>query len=328
MNRQLAVYEMLFSFDLEPDQGPILEELAGLRTEPLALADRLARVVAIGAAALLGLGLIMWLAANWPDLARASKFALLEELVVAGMLFAIFRRSARAPSLLMVFLAQGGLLAFFGQTYQTGADTWQLFALWALLGLPPVLASRSDILWLPWTFVTMTAIGFWTEAHAGYNWFFRDEFSGIYYLAWTLFALVIFVLSPLASVQRITGAGIWSYRASVLLAIGHLCFAALTGLFGSHVPMFYLVGLLLALTLAFIFSHASLYDVFALCVAVLAVDVLLIAGAGRFLFESGGNPVFPLLLLGLFSAGIVSASAGIVKKTVREHDAELDGETA
>lgn len=328
MNRRLSVYEMLATFQLEPAQRPALEELAGLRAEPAALDNRVARVVAVAATALLGLGVIMWLAANWPDLARSSKFALLEALLLVSMLFAILRPSARAAGLLLALLAQGGLLAFFGQTYQTGADAWQLFALWTLLGLPLALASRSDILWMPWCVVAITAIGLWTEAHAGYNWFFRDEFSSIYYLAWTLFALLILVLSPLAALQRITGAGVWSYRASVLLAVGHVCFAALTGLFGSHVSMPYLLGLALVMAGAFLFSRAPLYDVFALCVTVLAVDVLLIGGAGRFLFESGGSPVFPLLLLGLFSAGIVAASAGIVRKTVRTHEAEQEGESA
>ncbi len=39
-------------------------------------------------------------------------------------------------ALLLATLLLGVFLALFGQTYQTGADPWQLFANWALLILP------------------------------------------------------------------------------------------------------------------------------------------------------------------------------------------------
>ena len=41
---------------------------------------------------------------------------------------------------LLALLGIGGLFAYFGQTHQTGADPWQLFALWAALVLPLRLA--------------------------------------------------------------------------------------------------------------------------------------------------------------------------------------------
>jgi len=44
----------------------------------------------------------------------------------------------------------GGLFAYFRQTYQTGADAWQLFALWAALGLPLCLGVGSVVPWAPW----------------------------------------------------------------------------------------------------------------------------------------------------------------------------------
>ena len=40
------------------------------------------------------------------------------------------------PMGLLAMLGMGALFAYFGQTYQTGADPWQLFALWAALSLP------------------------------------------------------------------------------------------------------------------------------------------------------------------------------------------------
>ena len=42
----------------------------------------------------------------------------------------------------------GALLAVYGQTYQTGADPWGLFATWALLILPWAVAACFTPLWL------------------------------------------------------------------------------------------------------------------------------------------------------------------------------------
>ena len=67
-------------------------------------------------------------------------------------------------------MSLGGLLAFFGQTYQTGADSWQLFALWAALDLPPCRGARSDFLWTAWGPVAMAAIGLWMQTHLGGRW--------------------------------------------------------------------------------------------------------------------------------------------------------------
>ena len=45
----------------------------------------------------------------------------------------------------LAFIATGALLALFGQTYQTGADVYELFLTWALLGLPLVVAAQWSV---------------------------------------------------------------------------------------------------------------------------------------------------------------------------------------
>ena len=87
---------------------------------------------------------------------RRPSYALLAAAAVA-VLAAAARPALRVPGALAALLATGALFAYFGQTYQTGADPWQLFALWALLTLPLALAARSDALWLPWCLVAMAA---------------------------------------------------------------------------------------------------------------------------------------------------------------------------
>jgi len=61
-------------------------------------------------------------------------------------------RGVDAPAskalLLAASLFTGALLALVGQTYQTGADPWELFAVWALCILPWTLLSRLAAQWL------------------------------------------------------------------------------------------------------------------------------------------------------------------------------------
>jgi uncharacterized membrane protein len=73
-------------------------------------------------------------------------------MVLSTALYCIYarRRLPASAALAAVSLLCGALLALFGQVYQTGADTWQLFAVWALCILPWVAISRLDALWLFW----------------------------------------------------------------------------------------------------------------------------------------------------------------------------------
>ena len=108
-------------------------------------------------AAIGGLGILFWIAANWPSLSHFGRFALLEVVLICMLLGACYRPGARMPLALPGFLICGGLCASIGQTYQTGADPWQLFALWAALTLPLCLGLRHDVLWTAWTVVALTA---------------------------------------------------------------------------------------------------------------------------------------------------------------------------
>ncbi len=77
--------------------------------------------------------------------------------------FALYFFKSKSPwtaqaLLLAGVLVLGALLALFGQTYQTGADPWQLFATWALLISPLVLFSRSEVLWLVMAVLLNTAL--------------------------------------------------------------------------------------------------------------------------------------------------------------------------
>ena len=109
----------------------------------------------IGAVALV-LSLVFFIAYNWQNLGKIGKFALVEgalAITIALYVSLSFRRQFQLIRQLLLLIASiitGSLLALFGQIYQTGADTWQLFFAWALLISPWVVIARFPALWLLW----------------------------------------------------------------------------------------------------------------------------------------------------------------------------------
>jgi len=113
---------------------------------------------------LLGAAVICAVAANWERLSTVQRFAGAQGLLALCALAAAWTgwrwRASQGPQhygpqalLALAGLLLGALLALLGQTYQTGADTWQLFALWGILLLPWALVAMSQAVWLIWMVV-------------------------------------------------------------------------------------------------------------------------------------------------------------------------------
>jgi len=116
---------------------------------------------------LIVIGIAAFFAWNWADLGRAAKFALIQGGVVAAAVLARWRRLdtiAGQAALLAAAGLVGVLLAYFGQTYQTGADPYGLFLAWALLILPWALIGRQAGLWIMLLLLAnLTLILYWTQ---------------------------------------------------------------------------------------------------------------------------------------------------------------------
>lgn len=101
----------------------------------------------------LAFALLFFVAYNWINIGRFAKFGLVEiaiMLAVAGYWKYRQHKVAGKLALLVASIVLGVLLALYGQTYQTGADTWQLFFSWALLMLPWVVIAQFPALWVFW----------------------------------------------------------------------------------------------------------------------------------------------------------------------------------
>ncbi len=318
MNLRLALHTLADRHALLPEARTRLLSLGGVGEPPPALAHRWAAGLAVLAAALLGFGLVMWVAANWSELGRSGRFGLLMGWVALTGVGAALRPRARAPLALLSFLGMGALFAYFGQTYQTGADAWQLFALWALLSLPLCLGARSDVLWAPWALVMMTAISLCTYAFLGHRWRAQPDDLATHGVAWIAVAWVVAGLSP--AWQHVTGAGVWSVRTAATLGVVMTTAMALGGLFNDPVAPHYVLGLLLLAAAAVLLYQPRAFDVFVLSAVALGLNTLLTAGLARLLFEGAtSDPIGPLMLIGLAAAGLLALSVQLILKLTRRH---------
>jgi uncharacterized membrane protein len=129
----------------------------------------------------LAAAVIFFFAFNWDDLGRFAKFGLVEAAIVAGLLvcwWVDLDGMVGKAVLVLLSLLTGALLALSGQIYQTGADTYELFAWWAALILPWVLVSRFTPLWLLWLAILNLSLLFYFQRFG--------EGDG---LLWSLFGL-------------------------------------------------------------------------------------------------------------------------------------------
>ncbi len=112
-------------------------------------------------------GVFFFFAYNWAEMHRFVKFGLIEVgLLVAVGCAARWGRETLIGKLALLSAAMliGVLWAVFGQAYQTGADSFQLFLTWAILISPWVVVSQWSPLWLLLLILANTTlIFFWQQ---------------------------------------------------------------------------------------------------------------------------------------------------------------------
>jgi uncharacterized membrane protein len=145
------------------DEGRVESLLSLSAARPSRAETRRFAAFCLGIAGLLSLaaGVVFFVAANWSDIAALGRFALLEILLVACGVVAFVKpppASAGRAALFLAFVTTGALLALFGQTYQTGADVYELFLGWTLLGLPLALIARWSLVSAAWILVLNLAL--------------------------------------------------------------------------------------------------------------------------------------------------------------------------
>jgi uncharacterized membrane protein len=127
----------------------------------------IALVLQILGVSLILCGLVYFFAFNWAKMGSAIKFCLIEAAIFSSLAITyIYGLNSLAGkiALLSACVLVGLFLAVFGQVYQTGADSYKLFMMWAICILPWVLIADFAPLWLIWLIVSnIFLVLFWFQ---------------------------------------------------------------------------------------------------------------------------------------------------------------------
>jgi uncharacterized membrane protein len=160
MNRK-ELDQLVAHYQLTPTQIERTLALAHARPAPSETSRFAHLTLMLAGVSSLAAGVVFFVAANWSELRIVGRFVLLEALLLAALMLAFWRpppHSTGRYALLAAFVIAGALLALFGQTYQTGADVYELFLSWAALGLPIIVAGQWSVLWAAWILVLNLAL--------------------------------------------------------------------------------------------------------------------------------------------------------------------------
>jgi uncharacterized membrane-anchored protein/uncharacterized membrane protein len=267
----------------------------------------------------------MWLAANWDGFGRYGRFGIVGAALVISVGGALSMRSLRPGFLLLGFFATGGLFALIGQAYQTGADPWSLFAIWAALTLPFALAARSDAVWSGWIIVALAAVTLWSH-NAGNGLFAERLGAGIVLTAWALALGLCALLSPWSPLKPLSGSMSWAWRIGLWLTVSQISLLASSAILVRTDSMIYFGGLALLSGIAILILTQRPFDIVAGAVTGLAIDIALIVGLTRAIFSSRSDGIASALILGLMSAAIVAGTATILLKRFRGESEAASGD--
>jgi uncharacterized membrane protein len=153
---QLATFHALDEQDVVT-----LLKLANARPDRVEARQFIGQALSIGGLLSLAAALVFFVAANWSKIAVFGRFAIVELVLVACGVLVLWKPPpsfAGRGALLLAFIATGTLLALFGQTYQTGADVYELFVSWTLLGLLIAIAAQWSVVTAAWVLVLNVAL--------------------------------------------------------------------------------------------------------------------------------------------------------------------------
>lgn len=279
------------------------------------------RLLLWGGAVLLAAGVIFFFAYNWRELGNLAKFGLVELLISAAVgCFLWFGAESPAgkASLFTASLLAGALLALFGQIYQTGADTFELFITWAVVILPWTAVGRLPALWILLIALVNVAVTLYFRA-------FPDVLGLLFgpeKQLWLLFALnsTALVLWELFSRPVVWLRERWAVR-----LLGFACGGLITALVMIAIfdrdYVFNSAFVVYSLWLAALYScyRYLIFDLFVLAGGVLSAVIVVAAVLSRAMLDSsGGGGAF--LFIGLVVIGL-SALGGLWLKHIAQEGA-------
>lgn len=265
-------------------------------------------------------GVLFFFAYNWDDLGRFTQFALIEGVLVITLV-AIWRlgldKVSGRVALIMAAVFVGVLLALVGQTYQTGADTYELFAVWSVLILPWALIARFDVLWVFWLMLVNVAIVLYYDT-------FGSIFGIVFGVEEMLWLLFVINTSALLVWEWIVSRG-QSERRSVRWMTRLL--ATVSGVLVSALAIFGVIGegswggvpvWILWMACAYYWYCKVELDVYVLAIGVLSVIAVVNTALGALVFANKFDDFSGLLVMSFSVIGLSALGALWLRGLVKE----------
>lgn len=263
----------------------------------------------VGLAFLLGAGffcsgLISWVAANWYGFSHDEKFYGAQVLFILSLAASLLyyhspnKRHQALPSQVALFISaisMGGLFALIGQIYQTGADNWQLFALWAVF--QSILLFAAPNIANAWLFLItiMTAFFLWLDAE--YSW--GQTLSLYIFIAVSLLSVMMTELGKnFFNDQR------WRIliRFSALILIISMLLLEFD-LLSSTSRWHSLLNITIALALSWFYSR-KIADIVIVALNILLLIIIAAIESTHFLWDVLGNSTLSYIIIGLIVLAI------------------------
>jgi len=296
---------------------------AGVTPSAAQWRDFLERSLTWLGATLVAAAAVYFVAANWQALGRYAKFALIEGALVVALACVWWRELDSLAGRVALFAAAvltGVLLALVGQVYQTGADTFELFALWAAAITAWVMVGRQPALWLLWLALVNIAVVLYFRILAGQ----AMSLTGLLFAPrdalWVVFALDAAALALWEWLASRTGGWLavrWAPRVIATVTGALITLLLLYDIVGfgrgsawSWLPYAAWIG---AVYWAY---RIRLRDLFVLSGMVLSIIVVVAFALGRPILERGGASGF--LIVGLILIGCAAAGSFWLRSVAAE----------
>lgn len=262
---------------------------------------------------------MFFIAYNWKDLGHFSKFGMVEGVIVLAVVaYCKLAEDSIASkvSILVATLSLGVLLALYGQTYQTGADPWQLFFSWALLMLPWAVVGRFPAIWIVWVALMNVSIILYYLTFRGIFGFVFSSESAMMWIAF-LFNTLAFVSWQLLATTWQWLSERWAIR---LLAVGSgtpLTWLVLLSIFDHQEVVGYpgLVWVLWLFAMYYIYRKIK-PDLFMLAGCCLSTITVTVSFLGKHMLHHGDAGAF--LFLAFIVIGMGGGAALWLKNVHRE----------
>ena len=124
-------------------------------------------------------GILFFFAYNWADLHKFAKLGLVEGLLIAATLTAVFSKLSQEIKHILLTgsaILIGVLFAVYGQIYQTGANAYDFFLGWTLFTVIWAVIANYAVLWVLFILLINTTIFLYAEQVA-------DHWSDIFVMA-------------------------------------------------------------------------------------------------------------------------------------------------